>query len=149
MRLLLQRVAEASVAIDGETVGRIGRGYLLLVCVMKGDSAAQADWLAEKVTGLRLFDGPDEKVNDLSLLDIGGEVLVVSQFTLAGDVRKGRRPDYTAAAGPVEADKLYTYFVHKLRQIGAKKVETGRFGAMMKVSLINDGPVTVSLDTAA
>ncbi|MEK7217942.1 MAG: D-aminoacyl-tRNA deacylase, partial [Patescibacteria group bacterium] len=100
MRLVLQRVSRASVTVDGSVIGTIGKGYLVLLCVMKGDMVAEAEKLAEKVTGLRLFDGPDGKVNDRSLLDVGGEALVVSQFTLAADLRKGRRPDYTAAAAP-------------------------------------------------
>ncbi len=149
MRLLLQRVSEESVSVDGSVVGRIGRGYLLLLCVMKGDAEAQADWLAEKVTGLRLFDGEDGKINDRGLLEMSGEALVVSQFTLAGDVRKGRRPDYTAAEAPAEAGELYTYFIQKMRSLGVSRVETGKFAAHMLVSLVNDGPVTIFLDTAA
>ncbi|MDD4319462.1 MAG: D-aminoacyl-tRNA deacylase [Candidatus Peribacteraceae bacterium] len=149
MRILLQRVREASVDVDGETVGRIGKGYLLLLCAMRGDTEEDAKRLAEKAAGLRLFDSPEGKINDRSLLDIGGDVLVVSQFTLAGDVRKGRRPDYTAAASPPEAEKLYTFFIQHMRSLGVPRVESGRFGAMMAVSLTNDGPVTLLLDTAA
>lgn len=148
MRLVLQRVTEASVSVGGEPVGQIGKGYLLFLCVMKGDGEQQAEWLAEKVVGLRLYDGEGGKVNDRSLLDVGGELLVVSQFTLAGDVRKGKRPDYTAAAAPDEAEKLYTFFVHKLHSLGVKRVATGRFGAMMQVALVNDGPVTLTINTA-
>lgn len=146
MRIVLQRASSASVSIDGEIAGRIGRGYLLLFCVMRGDTSLQAQLLAEKIVKLRLFDGHDGKVNDQSVLDIGGEVLVVSQFTLAGDTKKGNRPDYTAAAGPEEAKILYEYFIKKLRELQVTKVESGEFGAMMTVQLINDGPVTLILE---
>jgi D-aminoacyl-tRNA deacylase len=145
MRIVLQRVTKASVTVDGMVVGSIGRGYVLLFCVMKGDTEQEADSLAEKTAVLRLFDGADGTVNDRSLLDVGGEALVVSQFTLAGDVRKGRRPDYTAAAHPAEAERLYNYFIRKLTQLGVKKVQSGTFGAMMSVALENDGPVTLFL----
>ncbi|MFA6038758.1 MAG: D-aminoacyl-tRNA deacylase [Candidatus Peribacteraceae bacterium] len=147
MRLVLQRVSQSSVTVDGKVIGKIGKGYLILLCVMKGDMAAEAEKLAEKVAGLRLFEGTDGKINDRSLLDIKGEALVVSQFTLAGDVRKGRRPDYTAAAAPEEAKRVYGYFVEKLRTLGVPKVHTGEFGAMMEVGLVNEGPVTLVLDT--
>jgi len=146
MRILLQRVTSAVVSVDGNAVGKIGRGYLLFLCVMRGDAEAQADWLAEKVCGLRLFDGPDGKINDQSLLDVGGEVLVISQFTLAGDVSKGRRPDYTQAAASEEGERLYNYFIQKMRSLEVKKVETGVFGASMQVALTNDGPVTLLLE---
>ena len=146
MRIVLQRVKEASVSIDDQTVGEIGRGYVLLLCVMQGDTSLQAQWLAEKIVKLRLFDSPGGKVNDQSVLDIGGQILVISQFTLAGDTQKGNRPDYTAAAGPEEAKVLYEYFMKKLREAGVAKVESGRFGAMMAVRLANDGPVTLILE---
>ncbi|MFA6523617.1 MAG: D-aminoacyl-tRNA deacylase [Candidatus Peribacteraceae bacterium] len=146
MRIVLQRVKQASVTVSGETVGSIGPGYLLLLCAMKGDTEVQADWLAEKVSGLRLFDSPEGKINDRSILEVGGEILVVSQFTLSGDVSKGRRPDYTAAAGPGEGERLYKYFIQKLQTLGIRKVENGRFGAMMDVTLTNDGPVTLLLE---
>jgi len=146
MRIVLQRVSSASVSIDDQTVGQIGRGYLILFCVMRGDTSLQAQLLAEKVVKLRLFDHPNGKVNDQSILDIGGEVLVVSQFTLAGDTRKGNRPDYTAAAGPEEAKMLYEYFMKKLQELQVAKVEGGEFGAMMSVQLTNDGPVTLILE---
>jgi len=146
MRLVLQRVSEASVSVDGAVVGRIGSGYLILLCVMKGDTSLQAQWLAEKICKLRLYDGPNGKVNDRSILDSKGEMLVVSQFTLAGDVAKGSRPDYTAAAGPEEAKILYEYFMKKLRELGAGKVEAGVFGAEMSVQLTNDGPVTLVIE---
>lgn len=146
MRLVLQRVSSASVSIDGQTVGAIGRGYVLLFCVMHGDTSLQAQLLAEKIVKLRLFDSADGKINDRSLLDIGGEVLVVSQFTLAGDTKKGNRPDYTAAAGPDDAKILYEYFLQKLRELGVAQVAGGEFGALMSVQLINDGPVTLILE---
>jgi D-tyrosyl-tRNA(Tyr) deacylase len=146
MRLLLQRVTQAAVAVDGAVIGQIGKGYVLLLCVMKGDAEAQADWLAEKVAGLRLFDGEDGKINDRSLLDVSGGALVVSQFTLSADVRKGRRPDYTAAADPTEAERLYTYFIQRLKNLGIQRVETGHFAAYMQVALTNDGPVTIPLE---
>jgi D-tyrosyl-tRNA(Tyr) deacylase len=146
MRIVLQRVKESSVSVDGSVIGSVGAGYLLFLCVMKGDTSLQAQWLAEKIVKLRLFDAPDGKVNDKSVLDCGGEILVVSQFTLAGDTAKGNRPDYTAAAGPDEAKILYEYFMKKLRELGVKKVEGGEFGAMMEVKIVNDGPVTLILE---
>ena len=146
MRLVLQRVKESSVSVDGSAIGSIGAGYMILLCVMKGDTSLQAQWLAEKVAKLRLFDAPDGKVNDRSLLDIGGAILVVSQFTLAGDIAKGNRPDYTAAAGPEEAKILYEYFMKKLKELGVAKVEGGEFGAEMSVRIVNDGPVTLVLE---
>ncbi len=146
MRLLLQKVTSASVSVDSSVVGEIGQGYLLFLGVMSGDSEEQADKLAEKAVNLRLFDGEDGKINDRSLLDIDGQILVVSQFTLAGDLKKGNRPDYTAAADPKSATKLYEYFIEKLRSLGVTKVEAGEFGAYMKVSLENDGPVTLWLE---
>ena len=146
MRLVLQRVKEASVTVDGSVVGAVGPGFLILLCVMRGDTALQAQWLAEKLVKLRLFDSTDGKINDRSLLDIGGEVLVVSQFTLAGDIAKGNRPDYTAAAPPDEATVLYEYFLKKLTELKVPKVEGGVFGAEMSVHLINDGPVTLVLE---
>ncbi|MFH1444258.1 MAG: D-aminoacyl-tRNA deacylase [Candidatus Peregrinibacteria bacterium] len=146
MRLVLQRVSQASVSVDDQTVGSIGRGYVILLCVMKGDTSLHAQWLAEKLVKLRLFESHEGKVNDRSLLDIGGEVLVVSQFTLAGDIAKGNRPDYMAAAGPDEAKILYEYFMKKLQELRVHKVEGGVFGAMMSVQLTNDGPVTLILE---
>lgn len=146
MRLLLQRVTDAAVSLDGKTIGKIGRGYLLLLCVMRGDTELQVDWLTEKVCGLRLFDGPDGKINDRSLLDVAGEILVVSQFTLAGEVSKGRRPDYTLAAAPEDAERLYNYFIQKLRSVTTERVETGVFGGYMQVELTNDGPVTLLIE---
>lgn len=145
MRIVLQRVTKAQVTVGNECIGSVGLGYVLLVGVMKGDTEQSAQWLAEKISKLRLFDGPDGKVNDRSIIDMRGEVLVVSQFTLGGDVRKGNRPDYTAAEAPARAQQLYQYFVHELGQVGIAKVATGEFGAHMHVELVNDGPVTILL----
>lgn len=147
MRAVIQRVTEASVTIDGERVGEIGHGILLLLGVCPQDSEKEAAWLAEKVINLRIFTDSEDKMN-LSLMDVGGEMLVVSQFTLYGDCKKGRRPSYTDAARPELADPLYEYFVQCIRDGGVPKVATGRFGADMKVALVNDGPVTLILDTA-
>ena len=141
MRVLIQRVTEAAVHVDGACIGRIGKGMLVLVGVRQGDTSAQADFLADKCLGLRIFDDADGKMN-LSLADVGGQILAVSQFTLYGDARKGRRPSYVEAAPPETAEPLYEYFVERLRQ-GGVHVETGRFGADMAVSLVNDGPVTI------
>lgn len=131
--------------VDGEIVGRIGRGFLVLLGVTHGDGRAEADWLAHKIAGLRIFDDAAGKMN-LGLADIGGAVLVVSQFTLYGDARKGRRPDFLQAARPEVAEPLVDYFVEKLRGEGVA-VETGRFQAIMQVALVNEGPVTLWLDT--
>lgn len=146
MRVLLQKAKEASVTVDGEVVGAIGPGYLLLLGVMGGDTSAQAQLLAEKVSKVRLWEGEDGKINDRSILDVGGSVLVVSQFTLAGRLEKGNRPDYTQAAPPEEAEKLYEYFMEKLREQGVSDVASGTFGAMMDVALVNDGPVTILIE---
>jgi D-tyrosyl-tRNA(Tyr) deacylase len=148
MRILLQRVSRAEVRIreSGGTrlSGHIERGYLLLLGVTHGDGEAEAAWLAEKVTGLRLFADAEEKMN-LALADVGGAVLVVSQFTLYGDAAKGRRPSFIDAARPEHARPLYERFVALLRARGVR-VETGEFGAMMDVALVNDGPVTLWLE---
>ncbi|MBS5873200.1 MAG: D-tyrosyl-tRNA(Tyr) deacylase [Clostridiales bacterium] len=146
MRALLQRVTQASVAVDGETVGAAGEGYLILLGVMQGDTDAQAEKLAEKTAMLRVFEDGAGKMNR-SLLDIGGDALVVSQFTLCADTRKGRRPSFTNSAAPEEANRLYALYVEKLRELGVSRVETGVFAAHMQVSLINNGPVTILLDT--
>ncbi|MDO8649049.1 MAG: D-aminoacyl-tRNA deacylase [Candidatus Peregrinibacteria bacterium] len=145
MRLLLQRVSRAEVTVDGAVIGSIGKGYLLFLCVMAGDTSAHAQLLAEKVTKLRLFPGEVGKVNDRSIADVGGSILVVSQFTLAGDVSKGSRPDYTKAAPPADAETLYEFFIEKVRASGIP-VEAGQFGAAMEVTLVNDGPVTLWLE---
>jgi D-tyrosyl-tRNA(Tyr) deacylase len=146
MRALIQRVSQASVTVDGQVIGRIGRGFLVLLGVTHDDSRAEADWLARKIAGLRVFEDDAGKMN-LGLADVGGAVLVVSQFTLYGDARKGRRPDFIRAARPEVAEPLIEYFVAQLRGLGLP-VATGQFRAMMDVELINDGPVTLWLDTA-
>ena len=144
MRLLLQRVRRASVTVAGETVGSIGRGILLFLGVTHGDTRADADWLAKKAAGLRIFEDEAGKMNR-SLLDVGGGALVVSQFTLYADCRKGRRPGFDLAGDPAAANELYEYFAERLKAEGVVRVETGRFGADMLVSLENDGPATFLL----
>ncbi len=146
MRVLLQRVQSAFVTVDGQMIGQIERGYVLFVGVMRGDTGAEAEWLMRKVVNLRLFEGEDHKVNDRSLIDIGGHALVISQFTLAGAVEKGNRPDYTMAEAPTAAETLYEQCIRQLREMGVTRVEQGVFGAHMQVSLINDGPVTLLLE---
>ena len=146
MKAVIQRVSSASVSVDGNCVGRIGTGYLILLGVMDGDGKAQAELLAKKTAELRINEDENGKMN-LSLIQIGGEALVVSQFTLCADVSHGRRPSFTPSAPPLEAEKLYEYFCEQLRQNGVSNIETGVFGADMQVSLINDGPVTMLLDT--
>jgi len=145
MRAVVQRVKESHVAIEGEIVARIGHGLLVLLGVATGDTLKNADYLADKISHLRIFEDDQEKMNR-SLLDTGGDMLVVSQFTLMGDCRKGRRPSFIKAARPDEADPLYEFFVKRVREKGVH-VETGRFRAMMAVSLINDGPVTIILES--
>jgi len=145
MRAVVQRVSSASVAVGGEMVGEIGHGVLVLLGVSGRDTEADAVYCAEKILNLRIFEDADEKMN-LSLLDIGGEILVVSQFTLFGDTRRGRRPSFIDAAPPTEANRLYEFFVSECRKKIAK-VETGRFQAMMDVTLVNDGPVTILVDS--
>ena len=146
MRVVLQRVTRASVAADGNVLGAIGPGLLILVGVADGDTASQADALAAKVSGLRIFSDAQGRFNE-SLLDIQGSALVVSQFTLHADVRKGRRPSFTGAARPEVAEPLCDHFAQALRRHGVP-VETGVFGAMMSVELVNDGPFTVIIDSA-
>ena len=146
MRALIQRVTTASVAVDGQIVSAIERGFLVLLGVTHDDGEAEATWLAHKIASLRVFEDDAGKFNR-SLHDVGGAVLVVSQFTLYGDARKGRRPSFTDAARPEQAEPLCNRFVELLRAEGLT-VETGIFGAMMAVALINDGPVTLWLDTA-
>lgn len=146
MRVLLQRVSEAAVQIEGEIVGEIEQGILILVGIEHEDSAEDADWLVQKIVHLRIFSDEDEKMN-LSAADIGGRFLVVSQFTLHASTKKGNRPSYIKAARPEHAIPLYTYFVSELGAISKTKVETGKFGADMKVRLINDGPVTIWMDS--
>ena len=146
MRALIQRVSHASVTVEGERVGEIEKGLLVLLGVGPQDTEKQADFLAEKCANLRIFTDENDKMN-LSLLDIGGEMLVVSQFTLYADCRKGRRPSFVGAASPAEADRLYEYFQQKVREIGVSKVGHGEVGASMQVELPNNGPVTIMLDT--
>jgi D-tyrosyl-tRNA(Tyr) deacylase len=147
MRVLLQRVSRAEVRVGARVVGRIARGFCLLVGFTGTDTGAQVEWMAEKVSGLRLF-GDDEGKMNLGLEDVGGEVLVVSQFTLYGDAAKGRRPSFVGAARPDLAIPLYERFVAALRERGLT-VATGEFGAMMEVELVNDGPVTLWLEREA
>lgn len=148
MRALIQRVSEASVRVDGEEVGHCGRGLLVLLGVGEGDDEAVAEKLWHKASGLRIFDDNAGKTN-LSLADVGGEVLVVSQFTLYANCRRGRRPSFTDAAAPELGRALYEHFCELVqRDLGADRVGRGIFGADMKVSLVNDGPFTIWLDTA-
>jgi len=144
MKIVLQRVKQAAVKVEEKVVGQIGRGLCLLVGIEKGDSEQEAQYLAKKITELRIFADKEEKMN-LSLLDVQGKVLAVSQFTLAGSLCKGRRPSFDQAEEPVKAESLFNYFVQLIRERGIK-VETGIFGALMEVSLINDGPVTFILE---
>jgi D-aminoacyl-tRNA deacylase len=146
MRALLQRVSQSEVFVDGQSVGNIGRGWLILLGVGHGDSPAVADQLADKVAQLRCFEDEEGKTN-LSVLDVGGEVLVVSQFTLYADLSRGRRPGFIRAAAPDEANALIDRFAEALRHWGLR-VDQGQFGAHMQVSLVNDGPFTIWLDSA-
>lgn len=146
MKAVIQRVSNASVTVDGEIKGSIGKGFLILLGVVQGDTSEQAEILASKISKLRIFEDENEKMN-LSLLDVGGEALVVSQFTLCADCKKGNRPSFTPSASPDIANELYIQFSDMLRDNGISKVENGVFGADMKVSLLNDGPVTIILDT--
>ena len=145
MKALIQRVDHASVSADGEVVGRIGVGMLALVGAGRADTGADAEALARKVVGLRIFPDEDGRFNR-SLVDVGGAMLVVSQFTLYADVRRGRRPSFTEAARPVQAEQLVEEFVDAVRALGVE-VETGRFGAMMEVDLRNNGPFTLMVET--
>lgn len=145
MRAVVQRVSTASVLVDGESVGEIGLGLMVLLGVEESDSTKDADYLVEKVIGLRVFEDSDAKMN-LSVKDIGGSLLIVSQFTLLGDVRKGKRPSFNTAAKPELGNELYEYFVQKSRGQGIE-TQTGKFRAMMSVSLVNEGPVTILLDS--
>ena len=145
MRAVVQRVSRCRVTVNGKTTGEIGPGLLVLLGVGKTDNEAAADYLAEKILGLRVFEDEAGKMN-LSVQDKQREVLVVSQFTLYGDVRRGKRPSFDAAARPEDANKLYEYFVEKIRNAGVR-CETGQFQAMMDVELVNQGPVTILLDS--
>ncbi len=145
MRAVVQRVSRASVTVEGEIVGSIDKGFVVLLGVTHDDTEADAAYLAEKILGLRIFEDDAGKMN-LALADVGGACLVVSQFTLYGDCRKGRRPSFVAAAGPEQAEALYEVFVERMRD-GGICVATGRFRAHMDVELVNDGPVTMLLDS--
>src|SRR5215831_4296060 len=145
MRAIVQRVSRCRVTVEGKVVGEISLGLLVLLGVSKTDTEAAADYLMEKVFGLRIFEDAEGKMN-LSVQDSGGAVLVVSQFTLYGDARRGRRPSFDAAGRPEEAKRLYEYFVGKVRAAGLR-CETGRFQAMMEVELVNSGPVTILVDS--
>lgn len=145
MRAVVQRVTESKVVVDGEIVGEIGQGLLVLLGVGKKDGLKDVEYLAGKIVNLRIFEDDEGKMNR-SLLDIGGQALIVSQFTLWGDCRKGRRPSFIDAAPPDAAEKLYLEFVDKAASYGIK-TQTGRFGAMMQVDLVNDGPVTLIIES--
>lgn len=145
MKVVIQRVKSASVAVDGQTVGSIDKGFLLLIGIGKGDTSAEVCAVAEKISKLRIFEDENEKMN-LALADVGGSVLAISQFTLYADCRRGNRPDFFNAAPPTEANELYELFVSEMVNKGIH-TEKGIFGADMKVSLINDGPVTIVLDS--
>ena len=146
MRSVIQRVREGRVLVGGETVGEIGHGLVILLGAGQGDTQAEADRLADKIATLRIFPDAKGKTN-LSILDVGGDVLVISQFTLYADCRKGRRPSFVHAAQPDLASPLVDSFAERLRQAGIRRVETGEFGAMMMVEIHNDGPFTIILDT--
>lgn len=146
MRAVVQRVKRASVSADGNVVGAIGKGMLILLGVEEGDAEADADWLATRLARVRIFEDADGKMN-LAARDVGGSALVVSQFTLFGTMRKGSRPSFNRAAVPAEAIPLYESFTAKLAALLGRPVPTGRFGAMMDVELVNDGPVTLTLDS--
>jgi D-tyrosyl-tRNA(Tyr) deacylase len=145
MRAVIQRVTRARVSVEGEVCGQINRGLLVLLGVAKSDTQADADYLAQKISRLRIFENENAKMN-LSVKDIGGGILAVSQFTLYGDVRRGRRPSFDDAAAPEAARPIYEYFVKQIRESGLV-CETGRFQAAMEVELVNDGPVTILLDS--
>ena len=146
MRVVLQRVSRAKVTVEGETTGEIGKGILVLLGVGVDDGEPEARQLVDKIVNLRIFDDENGKMN-LSVADVDGELLVVSQFTLYADARRGRRPSYIGAAAPADANRLYEYFVAEARKT-VSKVGTGIFQAMMDVELVNDGPVTIILDTS-
>ena len=145
MRAVVQRVTDADVSVDNKITGAIGKGFVVLLGVEEGDSESDADYMAEKITGMRVFDDGEGKMN-LSLMDIGGELLSVSQFTLLADARKGRRPSFIKAARPEEANRLYEYFNEKVREKGIR-VAQGVFQTEMLVRINNDGPVTILLDS--
>lgn len=144
MKFVVQRVTEASVAVDGKTIGQIGKGFLVLIGVSDSDTKEIADKMVKKLLGLRIFDDENDKIN-LSLTDVGGELLLISQFTLYANCKKGYRPSFTEAGAPDMANEMYEYIIEKCRE--QFHVETGEFGADMKVSLLNDGPFTIILDS--
>lgn len=145
MRAVVQRVTSGSVAVDEKVVGSINKGFVVLLGISETDTTDDVDYMADKIVNLRIFEDEDEKMN-LSLMDIKGELLVISQFTLYGDCRKGRRPNFMGAAKPEKAKELYEVFVNRCREMGVK-TETGVFQAYMKVNILNDGPVTVIVDS--
>lgn len=147
MRIIVQRCSRAEVRIDGETVGQIGTGFLLLVGITHSDTKQEAEYLTKKVANMRIFNDAEGKMN-LSLAEVGGAILSISQFTLYGNAHKGNRPSFIKAAPPEVAEPLYAYFNTLLRELYGLTVETGRFGADMKVDFVNDGPVTILLDSA-
>jgi D-tyrosyl-tRNA(Tyr) deacylase len=147
MRAVVQRVSRARVSVNGEVTGDIGVGLLVLLGVGAGDTRTEADYLVDKTTGLRIFEDAGGKMN-LSVAEVGGALLVVSQFTLYGDARRGKRPSFDAAAPPEQARELYEYFVEKVRAAAGLRCETGRFQETMQVELVNEGPVTILLDSA-
>ncbi len=146
MKAVLQRVTSASVTVDGETVGSCGKGYMILFCAVEGDTEEEQERLAQKTVHLRVFEDEDGKMNR-SILDIDGEILVISQFTLCANTKKGNRPSFIGAMNPDAAKKMYDRYCEKLEAYGVRRVEKGVFGAEMQVSLVNDGPVTILLDT--
>lgn len=148
MRVIIQRVKSSQVTVDGTVIGKIGQGLNLLVGIATTDTDAELEWMTRKCLDLRLFPGEESHRWEKSVLEINGEILVISQFTLYGDCRKGRRPSFSASAPPQQAEELYEKFVQNLRSSGLK-VETGQFGAMMQVSIDNDGPVTLLLEREA
>lgn len=146
MKTVIQRVSEAEVRVEGQTIARIGTGLLLLIGIEESDGTEDIDWLVSKICNLRIFNDANGVMN-LSLADVGGDIIIVSQFTLQAAVKKGNRPSYIAAARPETAIPIYEAFVQKASQTLGKPVQTGQFGADMKVSLINDGPVTICIDS--
>ena len=146
MKAVVQRVKSSAVAVDGETIGKIGKGYNVLLGVFPDDTKKDAEILAAKIAKLRVFEDEDEKMN-MSILDVDGEVLAISQFTLCADIKKGNRPSFTLSAAPDEANRLYELFCSELSANGVRNVEKGIFGADMAVDIANDGPVTIMLDT--
>ncbi len=146
MKAVIQRVKHAQVSVDGETVGKVGEGYMILVGVQAGDTDSDAEILARKTANLRVFTDEDDKMNR-SVLDVDGEILAISQFTLCADVKKGNRPSFIGAAEPCEAERLYNLYCDELLKNGVRKVEKGVFGAHMEVELLNNGPVTILYDT--